>query len=65
MVCLRIISVATQHKGDTDDDDDNDDHNDDDDNNNNNNNKVNHVQTMYIRKEGIDQTILNRDIIQR
>jgi hypothetical protein len=33
MVCLRIISVDTLHKGDTDDDDD-----DDDDNNNNNNN---------------------------
>jgi hypothetical protein len=34
MVCLRNISVDTQHKGDAVDDDDDDD----DDNNNNNNN---------------------------
>jgi hypothetical protein len=40
MVCLRNISVDTQHKGDTEDDDDDDD--DDDDNNNNNNNNQIH-----------------------
>jgi len=68
-VCLRIISVDTPNKGDTDDDDDDDDDDDndddDDDDDNNNNNKVDHVQTMCMGREGIHQTILNRDIIQR
>jgi len=37
VVCLRNISVDTQHKGDTEDDDDDDNNN----NNNNNNNNSN------------------------
>ena len=47
IVCLRDISINTQHKGDGDGDDDDDDDDDDDNNNNNNNNSI--VLLQFLR----------------
>jgi len=54
MVFLRIISVDTLHKGDTEDDDD------DNNNNNNNNNKAKVKNSRMVRSSKITDLLYQR-----